>query len=111
MSKTLWMHLMLGPLMLVLSFLFKQFPPKKINHWYGYRTPRSMRSQEAWDFANRYSSYALVIVSGLTCLVQVITYSLMTFKSAIIVSAIFLSVALLAVIPLTEIQLNKKGFT
>lgn len=105
------MHLSVGPLMLVLAFLFKQFPPKKINHWYGYRTPRSMRSQEAWDFANRYSSTALVIISGLTCLVQITAHSLMNFKSAIIASVIFLSVALIAVIPMTEVQLKKRGFT
>lgn len=111
MNTTFWLHLLLGPLMVVLAFLFKTIPPKKINHWYGYRTPRSMRSSEAWHFANRYSSNALVIISGLTCVVQVVTHSVMTFQSAITVSAIFLSVALIAVILLTEIQLKKKGFT
>lgn len=96
--------------MLVLAFLFKRFPPKKINHWYGYRTPRSMRSNEAWDCANTYSANAIVIVSGLTCVVQIITFSLMDFKTSIITSAIFLSIALVAVIPLTELELKKRGF-
>ena len=27
-------------------------PPKRINHFCGYRTKRSMESQAAWDFAN-----------------------------------------------------------
>jgi len=101
---------MLGPMMLVLAFLFKRFPPKKINHWYGYRTPRSMRSQQAWDYANQYSANALLVVSALTCLVQVIIASLVDFKTAIYWSAIFLSVALVAVIPLTEVQLKKRGY-
>ncbi len=30
-------------------------PPQKINQKAGYRTNRSMKSQEAWDFANKYS--------------------------------------------------------
>ncbi|MGE5580305.1 MAG: SdpI family protein [Bacillota bacterium] len=28
-------------------------PPKRVNWFYGYRTPRSMRSPEAWEYANR----------------------------------------------------------
>ncbi len=35
-------------------------PPKKINPLYGYRTPRSMKSQKHWDFAQRYSAQWLV---------------------------------------------------
>jgi len=34
----------------------KNNPPKKINSLYGYRTKRSMKSKEAWDFAQVYSS-------------------------------------------------------
>lgn len=38
------------------------FPPKKINYWYGYRTSASMRSQERWDFAQKYSARGLVLL-------------------------------------------------
>ena len=31
-------------------------PPRKINEWVGYRTKRSMGSQEAWDYAQIFSS-------------------------------------------------------
>ncbi|WP_445383826.1 SdpI family protein [Robiginitalea sp. IMCC43444] len=34
----------------------RKYPPKKINHWYGYRTPASQKSQERWDFAQIYSA-------------------------------------------------------
>ncbi|WP_338103392.1 SdpI family protein [Methanolapillus millepedarum] len=37
-----------------------KFPPKKVNYYMGYRTPRSKRSPEAWREANRYSSKLLV---------------------------------------------------
>ncbi len=36
-----------------LPLYFLKRPPKKINGIYGYRTPRSMKNQEAWDLANR----------------------------------------------------------
>lgn len=37
-----------------------KFPPKTINGWYGYRTARSMKSQERWEFAQIYSARELV---------------------------------------------------
>ncbi len=36
------------------------FPPKKINFLYGYRTNSSMKSQERWDFAQKYSSVQMI---------------------------------------------------
>lgn len=108
--KLLYIHLMLGPLMVVLSYIFKRFPPKTINHIYGYRTPRSMRSQEAWDCANLYCTHVFLIVSVLTCFVQLVTYSLMPSAQSIMWSSGFLVVGLIAVIPLTEVHLKKKGF-
>ena len=38
------------------ALITMKFPPKKINGIYGYRTSRSMKSQENWDIAQRYSS-------------------------------------------------------
>jgi uncharacterized membrane protein len=110
MDKYLIAHLSLGPLLLILGFVFKRFPPKKINYWYGYRTPRSMRSQEAWDCANLYSINALMIVAGLTCLLQLITYTLMEAKASILWSANSMVVGLIGVILLTEFHLKKRGF-
>src|SRR5690606_26583074 len=44
-------------LIIFLTFLlFKSFPPKGINSWYGYRTPRSMKNQKRWNFAQKYSA-------------------------------------------------------
>lgn len=46
--------LVLIPLvMMVFGGISKNHPPKNINGWYGYRTERSMKSQAAWDFAQR----------------------------------------------------------
>lgn len=47
---------------LALGIFLVKFPPKKINGLYGYRTSRSMQSQEAWDFSQRYSSKIMVVI-------------------------------------------------
>ena len=46
------------------ALITMKFPPKKINGIYGYRTSRSMKSQENWDIAQRYSS-RLMLKQGL----------------------------------------------
>ena len=45
-----------GLVFVIAGWILKNYPPKKINHWYGYRTHSSMASQERWDFAQGYSS-------------------------------------------------------
>lgn len=40
--------------MMGLGLMWKNNAPKTINMAYGYRTTRSMKSQEAWDFAHKY---------------------------------------------------------
>lgn len=48
------MNLMIPLIMIVLGAIFLRHPPKGINGFYGYRTARSMASQEAWIFAQVY---------------------------------------------------------
>jgi uncharacterized membrane protein len=48
----------------VAAFISLKFPPKKINSIYGYRTSRSMKNQENWDLAQRFSSQ-LMLKQGL----------------------------------------------
>ena len=48
----------------IAAFITMKFPPKKINGIYGYRTSSSMKSQENWDIAQRYSSQ-LMLKQGL----------------------------------------------
>lgn len=40
-------------LMLGFGLISWKRPPKTINSWYGYRTTRSMKNQQTWDFAHR----------------------------------------------------------
>lgn len=48
------MDLIVPVAILLLGRQFMKNAPKKINSSYGYRTSRSMKSQETWDFAHRY---------------------------------------------------------
>ena len=51
-------------IMLGFGLVFLKDPPKSINAAYGYRTKRSMRSQDTWDFAHHYFG-KLWLVCGL----------------------------------------------
>ena len=50
----LCMDLMIPGVMILFGWIFLHKPPREINGIYGYRTSRSMASQEAWDFAHQY---------------------------------------------------------
>lgn len=104
------MHLAMGPVVAILALVFALFPPRKINHLYGYRTCRSMKSQAAWDFSNRFSARYMVVAALATCVVQLLSVMFLSVKQSFTASAIFLVVALLSVIPVTEWKLKRKGF-
>lgn len=53
----------LGGIMIAISLITLIFPPKKRNAIYGYRTRSSMKSQEAWEFANAFSSKVMIAIS------------------------------------------------
>ena len=48
---------------ILVSFIFKLLPPKRINSIYGYRTPRSMKNQDTWNEANKFSSNLMLAIS------------------------------------------------
>ena len=51
-----------GAALLFIAALSMIFIPKKINDFYGYRTKRSMRSQDAWDIPQRYANRLMIWV-------------------------------------------------
>ena len=61
------MTIFFGFVLILVGILFKLKPPKTINSIYGYRTPRSMKDQEHWDFAHEFSAN-LSIYLGLACM-------------------------------------------
>lgn len=59
---------------------FEKNPPAGINGVFGYRTKRSMKSQEAWDFAQRYMGSlwkkAGILMLVLSVVVTAFTYGM-----------------------------------
>ena len=51
---------LIGVIILSAGWMMIKYPPKKINYLYGYRTESSMRNQQTWDEANRFSARLMV---------------------------------------------------
>lgn len=46
-------NLILPLMMIIFGGVFRKCPPRDINGLYGYRTSRSMKNQNTWDFAQK----------------------------------------------------------
>ena len=55
-------------IMIILGFLMWKHHPKKISYIFGYRTARSMRNLETWNYANEYAG-KLWFILGLATLI------------------------------------------
>lgn len=92
----------------------QKHPPRDINWIMGYRSTRSMKTQESWDFANRYSGKLMVRAGWITLAVSLVVMLLVMFRSEAVVSAVSVVlincqlIPLLAVLPLVERQLKKR---
>lgn len=49
-----------GLIYLVCGYIFKKYPPKKMNGTYGYRSGKAMNSQKAWDLTQPYFAKILL---------------------------------------------------
>lgn len=110
MNQIIGVHLFTGTVILAVSFLMKLWPPRKINHFYGYRTPRSIKSQPAWDEANRYSADLMMWAGISTLVIQAICYIFIGGASSILIPLGYYVGFILISIVLTEGRLKSKGF-
>ncbi len=86
------------------------FPPKKINIWYGYRTERSMKSQDSWDAANRYAAGLMIFLGFDLALTGAVIYWLFPELDKEIYSLISIALMIIAgviLLFLTEKHLKK----
>lgn len=65
MNQILLVPMITGLIFVITGLIFQKFPPKKINGLVGYRTKKSMKSQESWDFAQVYSSQQTVKIGSI----------------------------------------------
>lgn len=101
-----------GLVLCIFSWYYKQYPPKTINFFYGYRTRRSMRNQKTWDFGNKIGATMMFYVGLSTLLVGTVAY-FFSPPWSLGISGFFLVAALFAGIFWCERQLkvnfDKKG--
>ena len=94
-----WVSLLFILPMCIVAYVLHIKPPKKINTVYGYRTKRSMSSQEMWDEANRYFEkifiYYLIFLVITAIFFSVLSWSLLLYTLSYICGLIVL-------IPITE---------
>ena len=97
-----------GAIFIMAGLVMLIFPPKKINNLYGYRTQRSMRTIENWNFAQRLCAKLLLIAGSLLSLIGIggIVFGL---NEKIIDSFGLISMIIFAIILIiiTEIRIKK----
>jgi|SRR6056300_504377 uncharacterized membrane protein len=105
-----FMPLIIGSLLLVIFSIVKKFPPKKINSLYGYRTGRSMKSQEAWEFAQSYSTELMLRYSFIYLLTFVLEFvtNWLNEGVAFVLSLLIMIAALTLPIIHTERELRQR---
>lgn len=94
-------------LMLVIGIIFQKHAPKEINGFLGYRTRRSMQSQEAWDYANKRMG-EIWLALGVILLVVSIPLTLLFAENGLTIAMIAQVVALIVSIIPVEVELKAK---
>ena len=67
---------LVGLAFIVTGLIMLRFPPKKINYFYGYRTPSSMKNQKNWDFAQTYSAKEFTKAGVILVLINSLLYAI-----------------------------------
>ena len=103
------------PIMMIgMGVLWHKGGPKKINGLYGYRTTRSMASQEAWDFAHIYFGKVSLIIGIIQFILTVLAGIYYWSKDDALIGTATLIVLtiqtflFILTIPITELKLKKK---
>ncbi len=93
--------------MLLLFLIFRAVPPKKINHFYGYRTSRSMANETVWQDANNYSMN-LGVQIGLWSMLLPLFYYFIWPEQLFLATVITHCAALILIVVGTERYLNQR---
>ena len=103
----IFLHLLIGPLMLVLSLIFFYFPPKKLILFMVTELLCSMKNQDTWDEANKRSIHMMLLVSALTCILQLIGIVFnINQETTILYATVFLVAGLIIGVIVIEKQLK-----
>jgi uncharacterized membrane protein len=91
------------------AYLFIKKTPNQINDLYGYRTKRSKKSDETWQFAHRYYGKIWLFLSPVLMVLITTVFLLIInesdyviFISSIIITFILITVTSLSIIPVEK---------
>lgn len=108
-TPALIIPLLVGILFILIGCILNFFPPKKINRYYGYRTPRAMKSKERWDFAQRFSARELIGWGVVNVLAALAAYWFkLSVENSNILTAILVTVSVIALVVRTEMAISRK---
>ena len=107
--------LLIPVIMIISGYLMKAKTPKKINGIYGYRTERSMKNKETWNFANKLCGdiwlkvgLIMLIISAVITAIISINKDENAFAVASIVILLVQTIILIATIVPVEKALRNK---
>jgi len=96
------------PILMVIGGAWMKFwPPKDRNSYVGYRTKASMKSQEAWDFAQQYCGKLWLGVGLVMLVVSALAYRFIKPLRNNSAVSILISVLQTALLCLTAVPVEK----
>lgn len=112
-SEFILVHMIMASSTILPAFLMHFIDIDEPNKLVGYRTKWSMKSEETWKFAQKYSSKLMWWAAAISITVQVFSVFIFERETSIIVAVAVFTVAMMAAIVITERQLrlrfNKDG--
>lgn len=104
------------PLLTILvGYLMYKYPPKKINFFIGYRTYKSMKNKEIWEFSNKYCGKLLIIIGiimlVITSLIFMINYLKLIEFTENILSMLILCEVMMLVISIFIVENKIKNYS
>ena len=110
----LCMVMLIPLLMLVFGLLFRRTAPREINYLFGYRTTRSMKNRQTWEFSHRLFGNLWSVFGACTLIASVIPlfFVLSSPKDVIgstAIVTIFIQLAIMILpIPIVETALRRE---
>ncbi len=84
----------------VIGFWFSKKPPKNINYLLGYRTKRSMKNEQTWEFAQKYTGKVFKYTGIIMLVLSFVPMLFLIGKSENVISGCGMVITLLQVIML-----------
>lgn len=95
--------------MIILGAVFMKKPPKNINYLFGYRTPRSTKNEDTWQFAHNYCGKIWVSWGWVLLILSLLPFIILIGKDKDLIATVggAISIIQLIVILLTIVPVEK----